>query len=364
MLSQKLKRNILRILPFVTIWVVFGILAAFIERGVLGSLNYIPSTGSSYDFRINFFIHLVFATTYGLIIGFLEVFIPIDFFAKRGFGKKILYKLLAYISLLLFFTLLATLISLLLEFETINFDERVWDGVISYITSFAFFSKQFYAAVVLAVSLFYSEISENIGQGILRNFFTGKYHNPKEEERIFMFLDIKSSTTIAENIGHINYFKMLKEYYSDLSDSIIQHRGEIYQYVGDEVIISWKLEKGIDTNNCIQCFFSMKQAILNQAEKYNSNFGLVPSFKAGIHYGKVTTGEIGALKKEIIFTGDVLNSTARIQQLCNTHHVDLLVSGKLIQKLNLGSEYNKKSFGSNELRGKKENMELFTISLN
>src|SRR4030095_2713370 len=133
------------------------------------------------------------------------------------------------------------------------------------------------------------------------------------EERIFMFLDMRSSTTIAENIGHVKFFQMLSECYSDLSEPITMHSGEIYQYVGDEVIVSWKLKKGLKNNNCIQCFFAMKAVIKKQIEKYNEKFGVLPEFKAGFHFGKMITGEIGVIKKEIDFTGDVLNTTARIQ---------------------------------------------------
>ncbi|MCW8848680.1 MAG: hypothetical protein OQJ81_01775, partial [Melioribacteraceae bacterium] len=94
---------------------------------------------------------------------------------------------------------------------------------------------------------------------------------------------------------------------------------------------------------------------------YIDKFGVAPTFKAGIHLGNVTTGEIGALKKEIIFTGDVLNSTARIQGLCNQFNVDLLISEDLVNNLNLNSEFQIKALGKNELRGKAENLILYTI---
>ncbi|MGO4294318.1 adenylate/guanylate cyclase domain-containing protein [Chitinophaga sp. RAB17] len=94
---------------------------------------------------------------------------------------------------------------------------------------------------------------------------------------------------------------------------------------------------------------------------YKKEFGLLPVFKAGFHLGKVTTGGIGVIKKEIIFTGDVLNTTARIQGLCNTYEVDILISDKLIKKLNLPTEFQIKSLGKNELRGRDEKVELFTI---
>ena len=193
------------------------------------------------------------------------------------------------------------------------------------------------------------------------NFFTGKYHKPIEEKRIFLFSDMKSSTTIAEELGHIKYFELLKEYYSNFSDAIVNHSGEVYQYIGDEIVISWKYEDGIKNNNCINCFFAMKEALKNKADLYIATFGILPTFKAGLHMGAVTTGEIGVLKKEIIFTGDVLNTTARIQGLCNTFNVDILVSEDLIKSLELEPEFKINSVGVVELKGKNEHIALFTI---
>ena len=112
----------------------------------------------------------------------------------------------------------------------------------------------------------------------------------------------------------------------------------------------------------------MKAAIKKQTRKYNEKFGILPEFKAGLHLGKVTTGEIGVIKKDIIFTGDVLNTTARIQGLCNSYKVDILISGQLMEKVDLPSQFlRKESFGQikalgeNELRGRDEKIKLFTI---
>jgi len=105
----------------------------------------------------------------------------------------------------------------------------------------------------------------------------------------------------------------------------------------------------------------MKKDLGKRLDWDTENFGLLPAFKAGFYIGKVTTGEIGALKKEIIFTGDVLNSAARIQGLCNQYKVDLLISGDLKICLDLDSEFKFISLGINELRGKMESIELYTI---
>jgi len=106
----------------------------------------------------------------------------------------------------------------------------------------------------------------------------------------------------------------------------------------------------------------MKRALITQSEKYNSKFGFLPGFKAGVHCGMVTTGEIGSLKKEIIFTGDVLNTSARIQGLCNLHEAELLVSEDMAKLLQLPATYKVKSVGENVLKGRGKVMELFSIT--
>jgi len=243
-----------------------------------------------------------------------------------------------------------------------------WDPVIIrtvivFFTSFAFWSIVIYALAIIGISVFIMEIRENIGYGVFNNFLIGRYHKPREEKRIFMFLDMKSSTTIAENLGHLKYFELLNQYYKDISKSIIRTAGEIYQYVGDEIIVSWTLKKGIKNNNCLRCFYQIKQTFEQLSELYVKAYGFVPGFKAGMHYGRVTTGEIGQIKKEIVFTGDVLNTTSRIQGLCNKHNVDLLISHDLLEILDISNEFEIKKIGKSELRGKDNPVQLFSIEV-
>jgi class 3 adenylate cyclase len=361
MLSPEIKRNISRIIPFGLIWLIFSLVYSLLEWGLIGNLTYYPSTGNPYHFSGTIFITALVSLISGLLIGTIEILYFYKLFSKKSFIKKIVYKTIIYVAIIISFLLINTAISNSIELKTNVFNKLVWDNVWAFFLSYTFLSVEVYIAAIIVISLFYTEVSENLGQGVLANFFTGKYHTPIEEERIFMFLDMKSSTTIAENLGHVRYFKMLREYYSDLSDPVIKYSGEIYQYVGDEIIVSWKLKNGLKKNRCIQCFFAMKSAIKKQTRKYNERFGLLPEFRAGFHLGKVTTGEIGIIKKDIIFTGDVLNTTSRIQGLCKNYNVDIIISVDLIKRLDLGTQFQIKTLGENELRGRDEKIELLTI---
>ena len=91
-------------------------------------------------------------------------------------------------------------------------------------------------------------------------------------------------------------------------------------------------------------------------------FGTIPQFKAGIHYGHVIVGQIGDLKREIVYNGDVLNTTSRIQELCNTYNQDLLISRKLLLQLELDQNYKQNYYGKVKLRGKETEIHLYGIS--
>lgn len=181
-----------------------------------------------------------------------------------------------------------------------------------------------------------------------------------EVERIFMFLDITSSTSIAEKLGHLKYFELLNDFFNDIAEPIEKKNGEIYQYVGDEVVVSWPLKVGIKNANCLHCFFDIVATIERLSEHYMNSYKLVPAFKAGMHFGKVSTGTIGTLKKEIIYTGDVLNTTSRIEEQCNQYKVNILISEDLLNKLPNISQFIFNKIGEISLRGKSSIVTLYT----
>ncbi len=198
----------------------------------------------------------------------------------------------------------------------------------------------------------FSMFNTLLGKNFLFKLFTGKYHKPFEEERVFMFLDIKSSTSIAEKIGHKKFLSLLNDFFYDLSGPVIATKGEIYKYVGDEAIISWKMKNAMSDSNPLRCFFMLRDLVSKNSEKYLKHYGVIPQFKAGVHGGMVVTGEMGYIKKEITFLGDVMNTTARIEEACNEFNQSLIISDEALGKMNPGKEYLVKSLGEIKFRGK------------
>jgi len=219
-----------------------------------------------------------------------------------------------------------------------------------------------YTLLIYGMLLFFLQINNLLGEGVLWKFISGKYHRPREEERIFMFLDMQSSTTIAEKLGHIRFYTLLNQIFHEISHPVLQTKAQIYQYVGDEVVLTWKIADGLKNSNCLRAFFMFREKLVANSDYYLKNFGVRPSFKAGLHFGKVVSAQIGDLKKEIVYNGDVLNTTSRIQNECNKYQRDCLVSGMLVNRLSLAHNFELERLGFVSLRGKEKEVEIFSVS--
>jgi len=183
-----------------------------------------------------------------------------------------------------------------------------------------------------------------------------------KKERIFMFLDLVSSTTIAEKIGHINFHKLLNDFFFDITEPIIESDGEIYKYVGDEVIGVWAVKDKKTNFNCINSYFEIEEIINNYKAKYLKKYNLVPEFRVGMHCGPVVAGEMGDYKQEIAFLGDVVNTSARIQAETKVRQCNILISEDLLNKIEVPKHIEVHSIGMVRLKGKENELELFSIS--
>ena len=208
---------------------------------------------------------------------------------------------------------------------------------------------------------FYTHINLLLGEGALLKFLLGKYRKPSGEHRIFMFLDIKSSTTLAERLGLEDYYSLLNDFFHEISEPVRSTNAEIYQYVGDEVVLTWKTKEGVDNSNCLKIFFEIQEKVYANRKYYRAKYGAIPEFKAGLHIGEVISAQIGDIKREIVYNGDVLNTSARIQEQCNVFKRELLLSGMLLNQLDIENEYTAEKVDTIKLRGKESLIDIYSL---
>jgi adenylate cyclase len=206
--------------------------------------------------------------------------------------------------------------------------------------------------VLLGTAIFVLQLRRLIGERTLRDILFGRYHRSRAEERFFLFVDIAGSTPLAERIGPDAIHRFLGEVFRLASDPIDDHRGEVYQYVGDEVVITWTVAQGRDGARPVACFFAIEQALARAAPAFQREFGAAPRLRAALHGGPVITGEVGGSRRAIVYHGDVMNTTSRIEQATRDLERQFLVSGDAIERLADLEGFAIEDLGPQRLRGR------------
>lgn len=365
MASTNYIKQQLKILAWIVIgWFFFSIYIQLMNQFYLGHFrNYVDFTAESigFDYRKELITTAFVSVIGAAVFGWIELFILKRRFKSYSIGKKLLLK--GIIHAIIIFALIATgsLFYNTLRFQAAPYSSEVLGGVRDFMSSTGLIGNYMFIYMGVLLTLVLLTINEQLGPGRLKDLLRGRYNRAIKEQRIFMFLDLKSSTLLAEKLGHELYFGMLNKFFADITEPILEFGGKIYQYVGDEIVITWSLRDPLQNQRCLFAFQRMQEVIQMEKSKYLEQFGNVPEFKAGLHCGEVTTGEVGVIKKEIIHTGDVLNTTARIEKKCNEFEQSLILSKDLMDQLPDSGEFNFVDLGIHELRGKENATRLFGL---
>jgi adenylate cyclase len=356
------KTQLYKILFLIIFWVCAVIFIVFYEAILLGFKSEIG--GEYYSFSRGLFAAILVTIVGASILGSLEVLFFGRILRKKPLGIALSIKTIIYILFILFFVSIARIYLASAELGRPIFSADVLDQHFKFLFSARVVMTVIFWGIACMLALFILHVSDKFGQGVLLNFILGKYHHPKEENRIFMFMDLKSSTTCAEKLGHIKYSELIQDCFFDLTDVVVKNDANIYQYVGDEIVLSWDFDKGLKNNNCIDIYYDYMNVIKGKSKHYIGKYGLIPEFKAGLSIGYATVAEVGELKKELAYHGDVLNTASRIQGVCNKYNKPLLISEDLESELELNAEYKKELVGTVELRGKLKPIKIFSIEIN
>lgn len=342
--------------------IVFWILAFLLFSTIrYNGLSFELKTYSQDNIQIPIRAFYAYSAIFGLICGFFYAIIEYCF--DLYLSKKLILGLSISLKSLVYFVFIIVILSLLsfsIEKQVgIDLDNErgwwrkdpfFWNTVLFFIISSMVFS-------------FIRIANDKFGRGVFLNMLIGTYKRPKEEERILMFIDLKDSTKIAEQLGHEAYSRFIQACFKDLNSILKKYDAEIYQYVGDEAVINWTKRRGFKKNNCINLFFDFQKILLDRSSFYQDDYGFTPIFKAGVHSGKIMIAEVGTIKKELAFHGDVINSASRIQSLCNDYDTSLLVSETILNNIN-SSLVNYEEIKENFiLKGKQEKLRVFAITI-
>lgn len=218
-----------------------------------------------------------------------------------------------------------------------------------------------YYVFVSTLFFLFRQIDQKCGPGNLLKIVKGTFYHPREVEMIVMFMDLNDSTTHAERLGHLEFGQFIQDCIADMA-VVADFKAQFYQYVGDEAVLLWEVADGTEESNCLRAYFAFKSQLETRRNYYESKYGVFPQFKAGTNIGYVTVLEIGTIKREIAYLGDVLNTAARIRDQCGIFQEPLLISEMLVKRLvSVSNNFALSRIGMAELKGRAETVQLFGV---
>ncbi len=346
----------------IIITIAWTLIAIFQYFMVYANLIQYECNNPDLDVWIHFKGSILTGVIAGIIGGSTLVFVWERWLRTKPYGWTLRSLFLSYVVVFYLVAIPTTVFFRLSELNLSILDVELWVKSFEMLTHPTMLAPFFTWMVIVVLTMIAFLVNDKYGPGVFKDFLLGKYFQPKREERIFMFMDLRSSTAIAEEIGEARYFNFLRDVFEYATPSVLQNKGEIYQYVGDEMVVTWPIEKGVVDANCIKCFFDIQESLNKYKDYFKKEYGRIPEFKAGLHYGHVMTGEIGVVKRDIAFSGDVLNTTSRIQEMCNEYGVNILISKYLMDRINnFIKGFNIREIGEVALKGKQQSVVLFTV---
>ena len=186
--------------------------------------------------------------------------------------------------------------------------------------------------------------------------------------RIMMFFAaLGLSATLAAQTGHPAKGSWSGELMSGSEATRIRlliddHDGEVYQYVGDEIVVTWTVQEGRRHARPVRCFLAIAAALATAEAGLEREFGIAPRVRGALHAGPVISGEVGKTKREIVFHGDVMNTTARLEQLTRDLDRSFIVSAEALARIDERAGYVVEDLGERTVRGRAAPVLVYAVT--
>jgi adenylate cyclase len=238
---------------------------------------------------------------------------------------------------------------LLFSVHGLRFDEGFRDSLV-------------FSVAMATISNVVFQIGLLLGFRTLKNLVTGRYVRPRAEQKAFLLIDMKNSTAMAERLGPVRFHELLNDFFRDVADAALECQAEIYKYVGDEAILTWPNDRALAEGDVLACPFIALDFIAANGEIYCRRYGVVPEFRASLHYGEIVAGEIGDVRREIAYVGDTLNVAARLLEAAKSLGRDVLVSADLLARSALPAGVVAEPLPTLTVRGREAPLEIAALN--
>ena len=157
-----------------------------------------------------------------------------------------------------------------------------------------------------------------------------------ESEGTVFFSDIRSFTTLSEELGVKGTVEMLNEYFSIMVECIQNEGGMLDKFIGDAImaVFGAPISHDDDPDRGVRAAIQMMLE-LKKLNKKRMNNGLLPiDHGMGLNTGQIVSGNIGSEKRmDYTVIGDAVNLAARVESSCKKYGAHILISEPTFKSL-------------------------------
>ncbi len=184
----------------------------------------------------------------------------------------------------------------------------------------------------------------------------------KSQGATVLFSDIRSFTTLTEELGPQGTVSLLNEYFTVMVDCIARHGGMLDKFIGDAMmaVFGIPLAQGDDEDRAVRAAVSMLHDLRRFNEQRVAHGQKPVQIGIGLNTGNVVSGNIGSPKRmDYTVIGDGVNLAARLEGACKTYGAQLLVSEFTMSRLK--GTYRAREIDRVIVKGKTEPVGVYEI---
>jgi len=208
----------------------------------------------------------------------------------------------------------------------------------------------------LAIDLLDIYVGPSAGERILNGQITRG--SGETVQAAIWYCDLRGFTELSERLGRDEVLACLNDYFDCMGAPIERHQGEILKFIGDAMLALFRLDDEPACGRAMQAALEARRAMLELNDRRRAQGLPALGFGLALHTGEVMYGNIGtASRLDFTVIGPAVNLTSRIERLCRTLGLDLLVSDTFAEHCLCPM----RSLGAHHLPGVARPVEVFTL---
>ncbi|GGC55296.1 CHASE2 domain-containing protein [Chelatococcus reniformis] len=155
-----------------------------------------------------------------------------------------------------------------------------------------------------------------------------------------LFSDIRGFTARSERLSAEDVLRFLNSVHAPMTEEVLRSGGTLDKFIGDGLMAFWNAPIDVPDHvrAGLRCALAMQRALLIIEEEYRKESAAAGrdhhpiAIGIGLHTGPACVGNVGSIRRfDYSAIGDTVNTAARIEPMCKTYGIPILVSEEVTE---------------------------------